>query len=364
MKSQDTTSLQSAVPKGRKTNKKELTPNELSYFFEQLAIFSKSGIATWECLAIISENISVKRNKELFTWLYAQVVDGMTLSFAMKNAGCFPTYAIGMLEVGERTGRFEEAASALHFYYQGKDKLAQSIRSSVIYPLSMAGMILVVIFVLLVQVMPVFEQVFTQLGLALNSVSLFLLQLGQLLSQYTVYILAAVAVVLLIFFIFRLTAGGRKILINLYDTFPLTRRLSQSEGANHFAFSMALMLGSGIDALYALEFSMMITKSPTVRKKIQYIIDRIEGGISLTEAIVESQIFSPMYNGMVEAGMRSGAVSEMMMSVADRYFDETQKLTQKLLSIIEPALVAILCLMVGMVMLSVMLPLTGILAGI
>ncbi len=346
------------------TAKKELSAHDLAYFFEQLSIFSKSGIATWECLAIISENLQVKHNKTLFFDLYDSVVSGATLSHSMKQANCFPAYAIGMLEVGERTGRIEEASAALHSYYQSKDRLSQSIRSSVTYPLCMAGMILVVIFVLLVQVMPVFEQVFTQLGLALNSVSQFLLDLGQLLSEYTVYVLIVLAVFLLIFIVMRLVPGGKKALLKMYDTFPLTRRLSQSEGANHFAFSMALMLGSGIDALYALEFSMMITKSPTVRKKIAFIIKRIEDGDSLTNAIIDSRIFSPMYNGMVEAGMRSGTVSEMMMSVAERYFEDTQKLTQKLLSIIEPTLVAILCLMVGMVMLSVMLPLTGILAGI
>ncbi len=349
---------------GQNKKKKELSSLELSYFFEQLAIFSKSGIATWECLALICENMTAKRDKKMYYNLYSWVVDGMTLSLAMKQAGCFPDYAVGLLEVGEQTGRLEEASAALHVYYQGKDRLSQSIRSSVVYPLSMAGMILVVIFVLLVQVMPVFEQVFAQLGLALNSVSQFLLDLGQMLSQYTVYVLVVLAAVLLVFVLLKVIPGGQRLLTNLYDVFPLTRRLSQSEGANHFAFSMALMLGSGIDALYALEFSMMITKSPTVRKKILFIIERMEAGASLTEAIVASEIFLPMYNGMVEAGMRSGTVSEMMMSVAERYFDDTQKLTQKLLSIIEPTLVAVLCLMVGMVMLSVMLPLTGILAGI
>ncbi len=348
----------------RTSKRKELSALELAYFFEQLSIFSKSGIATWECLALIYENMTAKSNRALYRKLYTMVVDGTTLSLAMKEVGCFPQYAVGMLEVGEQTGRIEEASAALHIYYKSKDKLSQSIRSSVVYPLCMAGMILVVIFVLLVQVMPVFEQVFAQLGLALNSVSAFLLNLGQLLSQYTVYFLVVAGAIILVFVVLRLIPAGRKMLLNWYDVFPLTRRLSQSEGANHFAFSMALMLGSGIDPLYALEFSKLITKSPTVRKKIHFIIQEMDAGASLTEAIVDSKIFLPMYNGMVEAGMRSGTVSEMMMNVADRYFDDTQKLTQKLLSIIEPALVAVLCLMVGLVMLSVMLPLTGILAGL
>ncbi len=344
-------------------NFKALNSSELAFFFEQLSTFSGSGIATWESLGIISEHSKDQKNKSLFDALYDMVSGGNFLSIAMDKCGCFPDYAIGLIEVGEQTGRIREVSETLCEFYKSKDRLSESIRSSITYPLCMSAMVLVVVFVLLVQVMPVFEQVFSQLGLGLNSVSLFLLNLGQTLNNSVVYIFGVLVTLVIIGFALRFTAGGRKILSNLYDKAPLTGMLSDAENANRFAFSMSLMLGSGLDALNALEFSMLITESERVNSKIKTIITEFEKGESLTDAIIISEIFKPMYNGMLVAGMRSGSVEEMFMSISERYYEDAERYTQRMLSIIEPSLVAVLCIIVGMVMLSVMLPLTGILAG-
>ncbi len=342
---------------------KKLTSSELTYFFEQISVFSNSGIATWESLSIIADNTPEGKQKELFATVFDLVSGGMHLSVALRECGGFPDYALGMIEIGEQTGRLQEVSSALADYYKDKDVLSQSIRSSVTYPLCMSAMVLVVIFVLLVQVMPVFEQVFAQLGLALNPVSSFLLDIGTAMNSYTIIILSVVAALVVIYFIMRTTEGGKRTLAKLYGKAPFTGKLFEAENVNHFAFSMSLMVGSGIDTLSALEFSRDITGSDAIRAKIQRVIDEFDKGVSLADAIITSGIFSTAYTGMLVAGMRSGTVDSMFMSIAERYHIEAQRYTQRLLSIIEPTLVAILCIVVGMVMLSVMLPLTGILAG-
>jgi len=144
---------------------KKLSTAELEAFFQQLALFLKSGIPTWEGLALLGKEAD-GRNSELFLSLSAKVSDGSSLSAALLQSGRFPGYAVDMVRMGERTGRMQEIAEALCAYYQGRDSLSRELRTSVVYPLSMTGMVLVVIFVLTVAVMPVFEQVFKQLGLA------------------------------------------------------------------------------------------------------------------------------------------------------------------------------------------------------
>ncbi len=228
----------------------------------------------------------------------------------------------------------------------------------------MAGMVFVVIFVILVEVMPVFEQVFSQLGLAMNPISLFMLNLGANLSNYTVVFFGAVAALIVIFVMLRISTKGRELLRGIYDRAPITRSLSKAESANRFAFSLSLMLGSGLDALSALELTMLLVDSPQTKQKINKILVYMERGESLCDALIESEVFRAHHNGIIVAGMRSGAVSDMLMDVAEKYSVEAKKQTDRLISIIEPVMVALLCVMVGLVMLSVMLPLTGILSGI
>ncbi len=342
---------------------KQISTHDLCYLFEQLSIFSKSGIPTWESLYIISLNEKNSGKTNVFYRLYELVADGMFFSLAMKELGCFPSYAVSMVEMAEQTGKTEDVFMTLHTYYSNRDILSKNIRSSVVYPLCMAGMVFAVVFILLVQVMPVFEQVFEGLGLALNPVSVVLLGIGQTLNTYAVAILAVVAAIILFFVVLKFTSGGKKLLLSFYEKFPLTRRLSESENISKFAFSMSLMIGSGLDAISSLEFASMITQSKSLKKKIALIKADIESGTNLSEAIISRKVFSPFYNGIVIGGVRSGAISETLMTIADRYSNDTQKQIQKILSIIEPLMLAVLCLTVGLVMLSVMLPLTGILSG-
>ncbi len=341
-----------------------LNSAELAYFFEQMTMFAKSGMPTWESLLIISENTPKKEDASLFRALYDIVSAGNSFSYALTEVGCFPEYVISMVEVSEQTGRIEEVATALAKFYSDKDKLRTQIRSSIVYPLFMAGMVFVVIFVILVEVMPVFEQVFNQLGIAMNPISMFMLNLGSDLSSYTVVILGVIAAVVVLFVLMRLIRKGREVLRSIYDNAPVTRGLSKAESANRFAFSLSLMLGSGLDTLSALELTMLLVDSPQTKQKINIILKNMERGESLCDAIIASEVFSATHNGIIVAGMRSGAVSDMLMDVSERYSIEAKRQTDRLISIIEPTMVALLCVMVGLVMLSVMLPLTGILSGI
>ncbi len=341
----------------------KLPTTEIAYLFEQLATLSKSGISVWESLYIISSNAPKGKDEALLEHLYEKVADGAVFSQVLYDSGAFPDYAVGMVEVGEETGKVEEIFLALSQYYKNKDTLSKTIRSSVTYPLAMAAMVLVVVFVMLVQVMPVFEQVFSQLGLAMNSVSSFLLDFGRHLNSYAAYIVAIIALLAVGYFIASLTEPGKRFLSKLYNSLPITKNLAKFENTNRFAFVMALMIESGVDIANALEFTTVIVDNESVLKKIDNVMDTMGKGNGFADAIMESEVFEPVYNSMIEAGVRTGSTGEMFMNIADRYYEQTQAHTRKLISVIEPTMVAVLCLLVGMVMLSVMLPLTGILSG-
>ncbi len=347
----------------KKDKYKVFSTLELANFFEQLAVLSRSGISTWESLTIISTNAPSATAKRLLSVISENVVNGQAFSLALYETKVFPDYACGMVEVGEQTGRLENVYLALNEYYKGKDRVARSIRSVVVYPLAMATMVFAVIFVLLTQVMPVFEQVFSQLGLALNPISSLLLNIGNNLNRYSLVIVGVVVVIIAAIILLRVTKRGRKTLSYIYDRSFLTKKLSYYESANHFAFGMSLMLSSGLDILNALEFSSIIVTGKTAQKRINKILKHIEDGEGLVEAIIESKIFDESYNSIVVAGMRSGSSSEMLMSVAESYYDETERHIGKLLAIVEPLMVGVLCVLVGMVMISVMLPLTSILSS-
>ncbi len=340
---------------------KELSAAELEEFFQQLALFFKSGIPAWEGLALLGEETD-EANSELLRELSAKVSDGSNLSAAFLQSGRFPSYAIDMVRMGERTGRMQEITEALRAYYAGRDTLARELRTSVVYPLSMTGMVLAVIVVLIVVVMPVFEQVFQQLGLAMNPFSLSLLKFGQAFRQSALVILIVTVALVAVFLFLRFTKKGRFALLHAYSS-PLTRKMAAVLAAERFAFSMSLMLESGIYFVDALHFAMELEESKRAKARIAALERLLGEGKPLQEAIFASGIFEESYHGMIAAGLRTGTPGTMLMELALRCRRDAESRQQRLLAIVEPALVGLLCVLVGLVILSVMLPLAGILSG-
>ncbi len=352
-----------AKPKTNTKKGKELSTGFLTNFFEQLYMFFQSGVTVWESLSIMSDNSNAKQERAVLNSLYEYTVDGLPLSGAMEKVGGFPDYSIGMCKIGEQTGHMDETILSLKTYYAERDLLSKSIRSAISYPLFMSGMVLSVILILIIQVMPIFQEIFAQLGLGMNPFATFLLNLGQNLNSYSLILLISVCVILVFALILRKTSFGKQFFIDTFDTFPLTKNLSRSQSANRLAFSVSLMMASGIDSLTAFEFSKTLISSKHTQIKIDYIKKSLEDGMSLNNALITSKVFAEDYNGMIVAGTRVGTTDSMLMSISKRYHKETEMRTQKLIGIVEPALVAVLCIMVGLVMLSVMLPLMGILSG-
>lgn len=342
---------------------KELSAAELEEFFQQLTLFFKSGIPAWEGLALLGEETD-EANSELLRELSAKVSDGSNLSAAFLQSGRFPSYAIDMVRMGERTGRMQEITETLRAYYAGRDTLARELRTSVVYPLSMTGMVLAVIVVLIVVVMPVFEQVFQQLGLAMNPFSLSLLKFGQAFRQSALVILIVTVVLVAVFLFLRFTKKGRFALLHAYDHSPITKKTAAITAAERFAFSMSLMLESGIYILDALHFAEELEESELAKARIDKLERLLEEGKPLQEAIFACGIFEKSYYGMIAAGLRAGTSGAMFMEVALRCRRDAEVRRQRLLSVFEPAMVALLCVLVGLVILSVMLPLAGILFGI
>ncbi|NLL91153.1 MAG: hypothetical protein GX222_01890 [Ruminococcaceae bacterium] len=341
---------------------KELSAAELEEFFQQLTLFFKSGIPAWEGLALLGEETE-GANGELFRELSAKVSNGSSLSEAFTQCGRFPDYAVDMVRMGERTGRMQEITEALRAYYEGRDALKRELRTSVIYPLSMTGMVLAVIVMLIVVVMPVFERVFRQLGLAMNLLSLSLLKLGRVFHQSALAILIATVALVAVFFLLRFTKKGRVALLRAYDNSAITRKMASLTAAERFAFSMSLMLESGIYILDALHFAAQLEKSEKAKARIEELERLLEEGKPLEEAILACGIFEKSYNGLITAGLRAGTPGAMLMDVALRCRHDAEVRRRRLLSVFEPVMVALLCILVGLVILSVMLPLAGILSG-
>ena len=151
--------------------KQLMTDGELSVFSGQLAMILHSGISTLEGIEIIKEDAVSKEAGEILGSINEALEQTGDLAEAFRTSGVFPEYFIKMTEIGERSGTLEDVMDGLSSYYSRQDSLARSIRDALTYPLILLAMLFSVLLVLMTQVMPVFREVFDQLGIELTGVS-------------------------------------------------------------------------------------------------------------------------------------------------------------------------------------------------
>ncbi|MDO5601409.1 MAG: type II secretion system F family protein [Oscillospiraceae bacterium] len=343
---------------------KQLSKPELSAFCSQMAMVMKSGISVQEGVSIMTQDAENPYTKEILSGVSERCETGSSFYAALSESGVFPKYMLDMIAIGEESGRLDEVLDSLADYYEREDGIAKSIRHAVSYPLVMIVMMLLVIGVLVIKVLPIFNQVFQQLGSELTGFSKTVMDMGAAVSRYAVVFVLILGVLALAFIIFRNTRGGRRALDVFKAHFFVTKKLSAKIAAGRFASGMALMMASGLDTDQSLEMVSRLVDHPVVEKKVRACQQAIAEGASFADAVMQAGIFSGLYARMLAVGFKTGSTDQVMKKLADKYEQEVDETLSSIISVLEPSLVAVLSIIVGMILLSVMLPLMGIMSTI
>lgn len=337
---------------------------EVSSFCGQIALILKSGISSIEGITIMLEDASSADEKHILEAILENIQETGSLYQALERTGLFPSYMLHMVQIGEETGTLDEVMTALSEHYDREDSISKSIKNAVTYPLIMAGMMVVVIIVLLVKVMPIFNQVFIQLGTEMTGFSRTLMNLGNTINRYSiVFIVILVAIAGLVLYGTK-TVGGKRTFRKLGYQFKFTRAIYEEIAACRFASGMALTLSSGLNPERSMELVTALNEDPGFQQKIDQCQTLVNEGSDLSDALHSSGLFTGMYARMASIGGKTGSMDQVMDQIAGLYQDDIDNRMNNALAVLEPTLVIALSLIVGIILLSVMLPLMGIMSSI
>ena len=341
-----------------------LSSQELASFCSQISSVLKAGISPSEGIAIMLEDTSAEEERQILTAIQETLNTTGVFSLGLEDAKVFPEYMMNMVQLGEQAGRLDDVMEALALHYERESGLAAAIKSAVTYPCIMIGMMVLVVLVLITKVLPVFDQVFRQLGQNMSGFSKSLLLLGNSLNRYSAVFLAALVILGGLCFSFAKTDTGRKSAAKLFSRLRFTRGFSHKSAACRFASGMALVLKSGLTPEEGLTMAAKLTGNPAFQEKVAACCKLMENGSPLTESLSKSGIFTGMQARLLLIGDKTGSLDDAMDRIASHYQDDLDESIQNAISVIEPTLVAILSILVGLILLSVMMPLLGILSGI
>lgn len=343
---------------------KSLSNEELMSFCSQLAMILHAGISSIEGISIMREDLPEGEGKKILDTLYDQMEQTGNLAESMKSTGVFPEYVCSMTEIGEQTGQLDEVMDGLALHYERERDLMDTIKSALFYPAVMLGMLTMVILILVIRVMPVFHQVLQQLGGGLTGVSAGILQLGIILSRYSMVLVGLLVLLAAGIIWLAVTEKGRSAFRKWMEKSGFMGKTAEKIACSRVAEGLSLCMFSGLDLDQSLEMTEKLITQESMKQRIDQCRSLMMEGEGFDQALVKSGIFSGLYSKMISVGIRTGSVDQVMSKIAGEYGEEVVQSLQRKVSVIEPTLVAILSILVGLILISVMLPLMNIMSNL
>ena len=343
----------------------KLSNLEVSDLCHELALLLHAGVDLIDGLYLLSEEEKEPSRKKLLTELAQGMEKGNFLSAVIEESGCFPEYATGLLKVGEFVGRTEVTLQAISRYYEEREQMDRQIRSALTYPAILLLLMTGVIVVLLSQVLPIFNEIYASLGGQLTGVAGGLLLVGQALDRGMPILCAILAVVLVFFAVFVMHSGFRGRVLRLWNTWFGDRGIARKLNNARFAQALSMGFTSGLPLEEAIDqAAIMLKEIPSAVKRCELCQQLLQQGESLAHALGEAGLMPHSSCRLLTLGMRSGTGDSVMEGIAGRMLEEAQEDLERVIAKIEPALVLVTSVLVGVILLSVMLPLMNIMSAI
>lgn len=343
---------------------KPLTYKELSAFCDEMSVILKSGISVLEGLDLIISDTDTKQGREILNIIKAELEKGSSFYNSLVKCNVFPNLMLNFINIGEVTGNLDNVMASLSNYYENEENIKGNIKTAIRYPLIMIIVMFAVILTLVIKVLPVFNQIFLQLGSEMNSFTKGIMNAGAVIAKYSGVFFGFIIVLLCVSLYFFKTENGKKQYKKFSAEFFLTKNLYRKIAASQIANAMSLTISGGLDTDESFDMIEKLIEHPEYSEKIKLCKDLALNGEGLGSAIIKSNLFSGIYGKMIALSFKSGNSDEIMKKIALKYNDETQSYINEKISLIEPTLVAIFSIIVGVILLSVMLPLMGIMASI
>ncbi len=341
-----------------------IAPEETALFCEQIALLMHSGVMLSDGVEALCEAYRKTKYSARFNQLEQDVKETGSLYEAVRNSELFPAYMVNMVRIGEQSGSLEQVMESLGAYYAREAQIRRSIRNAIAYPLMLIVMMAVLITILSVSIMPIFREVFSNLGTDLSPSAKAMMEFGTTAGNVILALVAVLIVAGIVVFALYKSKHRQGVLRTLGKVFPAFRRINEKLAAARFASVTGKLLSSGFPIQQVLEMAPTIMPDEQMKQRVLSCQKAMDEGKSFVDAVEDMHLFADIHNKMIRVGNTAGQLDVAMSKLSILYEEEVDEDIRRLASIIEPTIIALLAVIIGAVLLSVMLPLASIMSSI
>ena len=333
-----------------------ITDKDIMTFTYQLGVLLDAGFPLDRSLSILSDLTEKEKFRELVNDLNSHVRSGKSFSDALSRfPTIFPLFFVNMVKAGEAGGFLEDTITRLSTYLENSQGLKEEVRSALVYPIVLSVFGGASVIFLLTYVVPMFTQIFTDMGETLPLPTMMMLTLSNFLTDYWWMILLFVAAVVFSVKRYIKSESGKRTWDSMKFKLPVFGKLYQEAAVSRFSRTLGTLLASGVPILNAFQIVKGTLESEKISDIISSVREAARKGKGISESLKKSDIFPPIAVHMVTVGEETGRLDEMLMKIADRFDIEVRTTVKRLLSLLEPAMIIVMAVLVGFIVISMLL---------
>lgn len=350
-------SEQAVKSKGLITVKK-VKPKALQIFSRQFATMIEAGLNVVTALVILEEQTEDANLRIVIGELRADVEGGLLLSEAMgRHPHIFSRLFIAMVEAGEAAGILDVVLDRVAFQIEKETQIKRRVKGAMMYPLLVLVFATLVLIGMLIFLVPVFVDLFAQLGGELPTLTKIVLFASDALRERFYIVFPAIGGTIFAFFRLKRTEKGRRVWDRVRISAPVgIGAVVLKIGMARFSRTLSTLVAAGVDIIRSLEITGSTSGNSLIEDAVVIVKERVHQGVPIAVPLGESEVFPPMVSHMVRVGEETGELETMLGKIADFYEDEVDAAISSLTSIIEPLLMIGVGIMVGVILISMYLP--------
>lgn len=344
-------SYSEALGGGKKTAHKFKTA-ELAYCSRQLSAMMSSGLTIVKALDILYKEEENKGAKAVWKAVYEDVQKGESFSNALDSKrGCFPDFFISMVDAGEISGSLDITMKRLQEYYANSNKLNNKVKGAMIYPCVLMVLVIVLVIGMSVFILPIFRSMMPEDSLNALQRALFGFS-DFVINKWYILIIAVVFIIGGVYYAMKVESVKLK-----FDYFkikmPLIGPLMVKIAEGRFSRTLSSLYSSGIPMVDCLERSSRILNNSYIDQMFVQVVDEVKQGSPISTALSKTEIFEGMFCSIIYVGEESGALDEILEKTADFYEEEADSAVTRLVSLMEPLMIIILGVGIGLVLAAI-----------
>jgi type IV pilus assembly protein PilC len=337
---------------------RRIPARSLAIFTRQFSVMIDAGLPLVQCLELLAKEEPDKRLAAAIDHVRGDVEAGSSLADAMqKRPYAFDPLFTNMIAAGEAGGILDTILKRLSTFIEKQAKLISQVRSAMIYPIAVLSIAAIVVLVIMVKVVPTFTALFEGLNAKLPMATLVVIWISKKTILALPFMIAGGFLAGYMFRRYYMTPGGRLRVDSMLLRMPLVGKIFRKVAVARFCRTLATLLSSGVPILDGLDITAKTSGNAIIEGAIRGVRSKIERGETIAGPLRATGVFPPMVAQMIGAGESTGALDAMLAKIADFYEEEVDVAVAGLLTILEPALICVLGVIVGGIVISMYLPL-------